>query len=789
MSSLSRALHGDKAFYLSQVMERGYPIVPGFVVPASVGQQFLERVNWSDPLLADFPASSLHLDVHNSQQLQRVARQIRRELLATDLGAEIRSHLVQACQQVATPDTNSVNFWIFRPSLAILGEWTTLDFPVSGLLTSQICSWDMAHLELALKQVWAELYRARSLFYWQSLGISLEQLQLAVLVQPMQDAVVSGFSQTLTTHQWEVQATWGLGTAYVSGALVPDSFWLNAVTGNCENQVLGRKTLVHRLAKAREMTPIQEEILALEQQQQSSLTESQLQQLFTTMQGIQRDFATPFTLEWIWVQQSTAHPHLYITQLIPQVTAPATGTGASKKAVREPLNLPSSALMADVDVSSWAESVALSGVGVSPGMAIAPAQVIVGQTRNLEISPHQKILVAKAIAPDWVPLLKQAAGIVTETGGMTSHGAIIAREFGIPAVVGVPHATELIANGASLLVDGDKGEVLIVSPELAPRLENTPIFKSVRPRQNLMTGTRLMVNLCQPESLARLKDLPVDGVGLLRSELMLLEGLAGESPQTWVNQGRGEALQAQIVERVSQFTTALNPRPVFYRSLDWRQHEFSSFHDASIETNPVIGMRGTFSYLQNPAVFDVELAALAQLRRQNHRNLHLILPFVRTVEEFIFCRQRVEQAGLNGGGDFQLWIMAEVPSVLFLLEAYVKAGCQGISIGTNDLTQLLLGVDRDRAEMASLFDERHPAITQAIVQLMTQSRQLGIPCSICGQAPALYPELIEQWVNLGIHSISVELEALERTHQAIVRAEQRMLLEAARRGTGAGISE
>ncbi|MEL6458946.1 MAG: putative PEP-binding protein, partial [Cyanobacteria bacterium J06621_15] len=194
-----------------------------------------------------------------------------------------------------------------------------------------------------------------------------------------------------------------------------------------------------------------------------------------------------------------------------------------------------------------------------------------------------------------------------------------------------------------------------------------------------------------------------------------------------------------------------------------------------------LGQRGTFSYTLNSEVFDMDLTALKSVQEAGYHNIRLILPFVRTVEEFSFCRRKIERAGLTDIKEFELWIMAEVPSVLFLLPEYVKAGVQGISIGTNDLTQLLLGVDRDQALLAKSFDERHPVVMGAIFRLIEMAKEAGIPCSICGQAPALYPEIIEKLVEWGITSISVEPEALQRTYQAIYRAEQGLLLAAARR--------
>jgi pyruvate, water dikinase len=220
---------------------------------------------------------------------------------------------------------------------------------------------------------------------------------------------------------------------------------------------------------------------------------------------------------------------------------------------------------------------------------------------------------------------------------------------------------------------------------------------------------------------------------------------------------------------------------VFYRSLDLRSHESNALpggETALPEVNPTLGLHGTFSYCLDPTLFDLELTALAQVQA-TYPNIHLLLPFVRTVEEFSFCRQRVQVAGLMNNPAFQLWIMAEVPSVLFLLPDYVRAGVQGIAIGTNDLTQLLFGIDRDHSVMASAFDAQHPVVRAAIAQLIQQAKQLGIPCSICGQAPSHDPALVEALVRWGITSISVDPVAFEATSRAIARAERQLLLEAA----------
>jgi pyruvate, water dikinase len=408
------------------------------------------------------------------------------------------------------------------------------------------------------------------------------------------------------------------------------------------------------------------------------------------------------------------------------------------------------------------------------------------------------------LAPDWLVHLKQATGLVTEQGGMTSHGAIVARELGIPAVVGATDAMRLIQSGDVVLLDGDRGELYrviepllatvsapIAAPTAAPiaapdNASQTSELEgdcpAPRPTAN---GTPLLVNLSQLDALPQVATLAIDGVGLLRAELLLMDVL-GQNPglqHPGLLEGDRAALSDRLAHHIRQFAQAFAPRPVFYRSLDLRAHEYRSLlsHQSSSELHPILGRHGTLSYQTDPNLFDAELAALRQVQQSGYSNVRLILPFVRTVEEFSFCRDRVLQAGLTQNPHFQLWIMAEVPSVLFLLPDYVKAGVQGISIGSNDLTQLLLAIDRDDPQLATAYDQQHPAVLRAIHHLIQQAHQVGIPCSICGQAPSQFPDLINSLVRWGITSISVDPPAVEQTLRAIARAEQQLLLEAARR--------
>ncbi|BAB75096.1 putative PEP-binding protein [Anabaena sp. FACHB-709] len=758
-----RAKVGDKAFYLSRIRQRGYPVVPGFVVSEEVLRLFLETLNSSESLVANLPNSSLHLDVANWRQLQQVAGRLRQEIIHATVPSQWVNTILTAAREWQT------NFLIFRPSLTLATKTHRLG-NTSGLLDAAFCYCNEDAIAHTLKHTWSQLFRARSLLYWQRIGVNLQEVNLAILVQPVQNAIASGLL-IANSSGCKIQATWGLGLALSQGEIIPDTYQVQQETGIVLERHLGNKMFAYRLdsSELNDARLSRKEVFTLNHpcigaysvqeshQQQYALAEEYLQQVITLGHQLESELGNSFTIEWTIAEENST-PCLYITQVsTPQSAIP---------------NLRF-----------------IKGAGAARGRVTANAYVVNDSQRKPEQLPKGVILVVPAITPDWLSLVEQAVGIVTVQGGVTSHAAILARELGIPAVVNVADATLLIPNGERLLIDGDRGEVYLLKADEATTVENphqqplTPPFHPVVSRQMPMIATQLLVNLSQPSLIEQVQNLPVDGVGLLRSELMLVPLLKGQHPNFWLLDGRKSELLEQWSEHIIQFARAFAPRPVFYRSLDWRSHELSANNSQSAPQS-ILGDRGTFSYVRNSDVFELELTAIANAQKAGYDNIHLLLPFVRSVGEFTFCRQKAEQFGLTQIPQFQLWMMAEVPSVLFLLPEYVKAGVAGISIGTNDLTQLLLGADREQSDITKVLNERHPAVMAAIAQLIQMSQTAGIPCSICGQAPAIYPEIIDQLVQWGITSISVEPEAVERTYQAIARAEHRLLLQAARRQVG-----
>jgi pyruvate,water dikinase len=384
--------------------------------------------------------------------------------------------------------------------------------------------------------------------------------------------------------------------------------------------------------------------------------------------------------------------------------------------------------------------------------------------------------------PDWVPLMRRAAAIVTDSGGMTCHAAIVSRELGIPCIVGTGDATRTLRDGEIVTVDATHGTV-------RPGREEPPAPAATAPAASggaaaPVTATRVLVNLSEPTQLDRVESLAVDGVGLLRAELMLLEALDGAHPRALIEEGRGGEVVDRMASAVQTFASAFAPRPVTYRTIDFRTNEFRGLRGGErfepVEANPMIGLRGALRYTRDPEVFGLELEALGRVWDAGFENVHVMLPFVRTSRELERCVELVDASGLARRRGFELWVMAEVPSVLFNLARYAELGVAGISIGSNDLTQLLLGADRDSEQLAEVFDERDPAVTDYLAELIPAARALGLKTSICGQAPSVHPEYAEVLVRAGIDAVSVTPDAVDRTRRLVAAAEQRVLLEAAR---------
>ncbi len=490
------------------------------------------------------------------------------------------------------------------------------------------------------------------------------------------------------------------------------------------------------------------------------LTDDEIASVARIGMAIEAHYRSPQDIEWAFLGSD-----LYIVQSRPITTlGPADAPGATGG-----------------DADSANEPV-LHGLGVGSRTATGVVRILQSPIEGKKLAQGE-ILVAQMTSPDWVPILRRAGGLITNAGGSTCHAAIVSRELGVSAVVGTRTATTVLRDGDVVTIEPSAGKIFRGTRDATTWTVRATA--SPGPVAPIALATKLYVNLAMADRAAEAAALPVDGVGLLRGEFMVSDALDGRHPRALIAAGQSAEFVDRMAESLTTIAAAFTPRPVIYRTMDFRSNEFRQLTGGEEyephEENPMIGYRGCYRYIKDPETFALELAVLARVREE-HRNLHLMIPFVRTTWELEACLEAIDQSPLGHHRDLKRWVMAEVPSIIPRIADYAALGIVGVSIGSNDLTQLMLGVDRDSEILAELFDENDGAVLWAIEQIIVNCRAAGLTSSLCGQAASNNPEFADQLVRFGIDSVSVTTDAVDAARRVLGSAEQRLLLEAARQG-------
>ena len=745
------AVAGGKGANLGEMTRAGLPVPPGFAVTAVAFRAFLEEAGHCEAIACRLR----DLDVDDHRALEKTAAEIQPAIRNATIPAAVADAVIAAYRELSRQAAVPAELVAVR-SPATMEDTREASF--AGMNRSFLNVRGEEELLNAVREVWASLYSPRVIFYRKQMNLPGEP-EIAVIVQMMVNASASrvAFSVDPATGDPDtiiIEAAFGLGEVVVAGQVEPDHYVVDKKSLALRTARIGyQRFMLTRDEHGRNLRVD----LAPERADSRVLSDEQVRSVAELVRRDEDHYGIPQDTEWAFEDG-----RLYLVQSRPVTTG-------VRPALDEPAPAP-----------PVAREVLVTGLPASPGVASGAVRRVSSAAAGEAVQAGE-VLVAEMTTPDWVVYMRRAVAIVTDSGGMTSHAAIVSRELGIPCNVGTRTATTSLADGQIVTVDGSAGVVLAGAVEMAAPPGPSPAAAASRAR--VVTATKLLVNLGEPERAREVAALDVDGVGLLRAELMLLSALGGTHPRRLPTEGRGEEFVARMVEQLSVFADAFFPRPVIYRSTDFRSTEFRGLKGREafepVEENPMLGLRGAYRYVHDPDVFSLELRVLRHVR-ERRPNVHLMIPFVRTAWELQSCLRLVERSGLRDARDRELWIMAEVPSVVHWLNAYAALGVTGVSIGSNDLTQLVLGVDRDSEALAPLFDERDHAVTETIHQVVAACRRLGLHSSICGQAPSVYPEYADMLVRWGIDSISVNPDAVEQTRRNIAAAEQRVLLEASR---------
>lgn len=738
---------GDRAWQLAQLQHQGYGVSPGFVVSAAVFQYLGSAVRSSLLEWVDTPTIDTLLS--HPKQLQTIAQRGQQVLWEMPLPTDLQ-HQLQAALAALRDASPRDPLWL-RISFG-----SALSGAAHDLLAEQwVPTRDWESFIRALRTLWADLLSARNLIYWETQGLEFDRLPAAVLVQAIAPPIVHGLLQ-MQTDPWSLKLL--SKPIYQSVLTIAEQYWL--ADSYALQDGLALPTNLPPILPA----PILETLLHLGQQLHGSS-------------------GSPQTIHWM-LQGSTEQA---LSLLILDVWDDHTLLAPPGSSLDPGLSAPAPRRLSSYPPD--ASRILLQGMAI--GDQRCRGQAVVWDSPEVweQDFPAGAIAVLKTLHPSWIGQLRHAIALIIEEGGLTSHGAIIARELGLPAIVGAATATTQIQTGDWLRIEN--GNIYRIaprspapdSPVQAVASESSSLIvpmtmESPNPLPNLLlhgtdrslwpiTATQLFVTLSQPESLPAVTPLPIAGLGLLRSEQLLARCFKGRSPEGWLQQVGSEQVQQQIAAQLGQFVAGFAPRPVFYRTLDWYADDPAG----------VLGVHGTLSYALASEWFAVELSAIAQVQ-QHYPDAHLklVLPFVRSLEEFQHSRRSITAAGLWDSPQFELWMMAEVPAVIFSLESFIAAGVQGIVIGTGDLSQLLFGLDRERSGLLDRLPAHHPALLSAITQLLTIARKHHLPSILCSHFSTPDPDLLDAVISQGVTGVSVNPDAIETSWRAIAEAEQRCLL-------------
>jgi pyruvate,water dikinase len=753
---------GGKGANLGEMTRAGFPIPPGFILTSNAYFDFIAFNGIHNAIAGVLQG----LDVNDSTMLDSSSKKIEDMIIKGEIPEEIEKEIIEAYERMCSLERDTV-------ATAVRSSATAEDLPEASFAGQQKTFLNVkgnSEVVDAVRECWASLFEPRAIFYRVQNNFEHMKVGLAAVVQKMVNADRAGVMFSVDPVSQDrnimvIEAAYGLGETVVSGQVTPDTYKIRKQDFTiAEKDIADQEFMLVRDANGGTK---REDIDPLVMKRQK-LDDNEIKELAKIGSFIENHYKAPQDMEW-----AIEGNRLFIVQSRNITTLNDRKAEAGKEFTE------AKPMVEEKKAEQGKVEIILKGLPASPGIAAGKARVLRGPEEIKRVRSGD-ILVTAMTSPDYVPAMKKAAAIVTDEGGITSHAAIVSRELGVPCVVGTGSATKVIKDDMEVTVDGRsglvyRGNAITATSERKEDIKPTIVQSEFIPS----TATKVYVNLAQPDLADKVSHLPVDGVGLMRAEFIIAN--MGKHPKKFLEEGKRQEFIDRLADEIRKVAGAFHPRPVVYRATDFKTNEYRHLEGGDKyegeEENPMIGFRGASRYIKEPEVFKMELEALKKVTDEYAlRNVWLMIPFVRRVGELKAIKDILHSVDIHRTKDFKLWIMVEVPSTVFLLDKFIDVGIDGVSIGSNDLTQLILGIDRDNTILGRDFDERNEAVMTAIEQVIKTCNSRGVTVSICGQAPSVYPEFTEKLIEFGVTSISINPDAFERTKKIVASAEKRVML-------------
>lgn len=766
---------GGKSSSLGEMTAKtDVPVPYGFATTAYAYRYFIKESGLEEKMRSILSELT---DVENSALLRDVSARLRDAIMVEKMPQDLQDAIGAAYVELGKRVGEE------NPYVAVRSSATAEDLPDASFAGQQDTYLNVQGAETIIakvKECYASCFTDRAVYYREKQGFDHIEVALSAVVQMMVFSKTSGVMFTVNVATGDdnnilIEAAFGLGEYVVQGTVTPDNYTISKhdhkIIDRCVNEQ--DIMLVRKKGGDCEEVQVPEELRKVQ-----TLTDEQILELADYAKKIEKHYGCYMDMEW-GVDERTNK--IWILQARPETVWSSRNKEGGAK-VQE------SKSMTTTD-----HKVIVKGLPASPGKVSGRVHVILDPSRIDEFKEGE-ILVTEMTAPDWVPAMKKAKAIVTDSGGMTCHASIVSRELGIPCIVGTKSrgeaATVTIPDGIDVTIDATHGVVYEGIIEEAKK-ENQAGAAVAVAEYFPPTGTKVYMNLGDPELAEKYSSLPCDGIGLMREEFIWTTYIH-EHPLYLIKTGHPEKVVDQLAEGMRQVCQAMAPRPVTLRFSDFKSSEYRDLKGGDefepYEPSALLGWRGASRYYDPKYIeaFKLECQAVVKVREEfGLKNLNVMIPFCRNVEECEKVVKIMAECGLERGKDFKVWLMAEIPSNIILADQFNKY-VDGYSIGSNDLTMLVLGCDRDNDTVSHIYDERNLAVRRAVRHLIEVAHSEGKTVSICGQAPSVYPEFCEFLIKSGIDSISVNPDTVKFTKKLVAQVEQRVMLDAL---TGRGRKE